>query len=784
MRLIYLTVAWILGITASRHFPAIELQTWMIAGAAAIALALLCRRHPLRGLLLLAAAMAAGGTRMSPHPRTSPVAAFNGLSGTITGIVVEEPKVRDDRIQLRLAAESIFAESETAPISGHVLVESNRIANIQYGDRIRATGAIHTPATGDTFSYADYLGRQGIYSIMRYAAVDRLGSGYGDPIATKLQELKHIARRVIATNLPEPQAGLLTGIMLGDKSGISPQLAEDFSRVGASHVIAISGFNMIIVSAIVIRVIASLFSGNKLLVTVSAVSVIALYTLFIGASPGILRAALMSGLLVIGNQLNRRTFVPTSLALAALALSFVDPNTPLDVGFQLSFFAVLGLALFADPLSRRFRALLDRMMPPNSAAAVHGFLNEPLIVSIAAQIATMPLIVLYFGRLSLVALPVNLLIVPVQTAVLLLGMAAVMVYVFVPAVGMLLFWADLVCLSWTITVVRQFAAFDFAELIVHMDGRLIQFYYLCLIGGAMVHAARLSLWQRISFIIRRNSSAVIALSASALTLFLTLAMIISRPDGRLHVWLLDVGHSNAMLLATPGGAHILVDGGRFPARLLTALGDRLPFYDREIEILVITHPDAWDTAALNSVLDRYEIGAALYHGQENRDSVFQEILTRLQQSQENVVEAVSGHRLEFSDGVVVEVLHPAEKPSITDKLSDQVMVLRVSYGDVSFLLTSDLSVAGQREMLDNGVQPVASIMQIPQHGGVRALDDEFLARVQPQVVLLQSDVANRRDDPDPDTLAVLDGLDLFRTDEIGTIHLSTDGLTLRVFANS
>ena len=227
-------------------------------------------------------------------------------------------------------------------------------------------------------------------------------------------ELKDIVRRLIANALPEPQAGLLTGILLGDERGISPQLADDFARVGASHVIAISGFNMVIVSAIVIRVLSSVFAGQRAIVTVSAVTVIAVYSLFVGASPGILRAALMSSLLVIGNQINRRTFVPTSLAFATLFLSIGDPNVLLDIGFQLSFFAVLGLGLFADPLCRgAFEkpagiavCLPERQMQQLSTA----LLNEPLIVSLAAQISTLPLgRACTSDRLSLVALPVNLL---------------------------------------------------------------------------------------------------------------------------------------------------------------------------------------------------------------------------------------------------------------------------------------------------------------------------------------------------------------------------------------
>ncbi|MYE26542.1 MAG: DUF4131 domain-containing protein, partial [Chloroflexi bacterium] len=718
--------------------------------------------------------------RQSLAPASSEIAAYNGHSGTITGLVVSQPKLREDRVQFRLASENIFANSELTGTSGLVLVEADRGAEVQYGDRIRATGKLALPAVWDTFSYADYLGRQGVFSIMQNAGLEVVDSGYGSPLIASLLKLRTVVQRSIASALPEPQAGLLTGILLGDEDGISRKLKDDFSRVGASHVVAISGFNMVIVSGIVVRVMSTLFRRNRAVVTLNALSVIAVYALFVGASPGILRAALMSGLLVVGSQLNRKTFVPTSLAFATLLLSLGDPSVLLDIGFQHSLLAVLGLSLFADPLSARFRRLLDRLLPIRAASVVHSFLNEPLIVSIAAQITTLPLIILYFGRLSLVALPVNILIVPVQTAVLLLGMTASVVYAFMPAIGTLIYWADLVFVSWTIAVVRAFADLEFAEIVLDYDGRLIQAFYLLLIGGAMGYAARPPFWHHIQEFVRRHTVVLAVIATSATALLLMGAVTISRADGRLQVWLLDIGHSNAVLAQAPGGAQILVDGGRFPARLLTAIGDRLPFYDREIEILAITHPDAWDIAALNSVLERYSVGAALYHGQPNRDPTVDSIFERLRLSDTPIVEVKAGYIVEFADGAMLEVLHPQTQPKITDRLNDNALVLRLSYGDASFLLTSDLSVEGQREMVARGVAMRASVLQIPQHGTARALDDEFLAAVQPQIALLQIDTANRRGDPDPDTLGKLRGVDLFRTDEIGTIHLRTDGKTILV----
>ena len=780
MRLIICAAAWVLGISISRPLAWVEPSYWIALTIAVLCICVLLKGRLRWWLQLSLVAFAAGGFRQSLLPDSSDVAQYNGYSGALTGVVVAQPRLQADRIQMRVASERIFVNGKHHETSGLVLVEADRGVDIEYGDRIQASGQLVVPAAGDRFSYADYLARQGVFSLVRHAAVRVDESGQGNPLLSALSKLRKIIQRHIADALPEPQAGLLTGILLGDEDGISPALKDAFSRVGASHVVAISGFNMVVVSGIVVRALSGVFSQHRTVVTLNALSVIAVYSLLVGASPGILRAALMSGLLVVGSQLKRRTFVPTSLAFATLLLSLHDPNMLLDIGFQLSFLAVLGLGLFADPLSERFRQLLGRILPARAANTLHLLLNEPLIVSLAAQIATLPLIILYFGRLSLAALPVNLLIVPVQSAVLLVGMAATAAYAFLPELGRLVFWADLVFVSWTIAVVRAFADLPFAELVVDLDTRLIQAFYLLLIGGAMIRAARPPAWQRFQDFVRRNTT-IVATSACALVMLaLMAAMTLSRPDDDLHLWLLDAGHSNAALMQTPGGAQMLVDGGRYPTRLLTAIGDRLPFYDREIEVLVITHPDAWDIAALNSVLDRYKVGAALLQGQENYSDEYVSILGRLAQSGTPITRVRAGYRLQLSDGVLLEVLHPQTQPKITDRLNDHVIVLRISYGDTSILLTSDLSIESQRAMLAEGLPGHATVMQISQHGAARALDDDFVAAVRPQIALLQSDIANRRGDPDPDTLAKLRGARIFRTDEGGTIHLRTDGKAISV----
>jgi competence protein ComEC len=443
------------------------------------------------------------------------------------------------------------------------------------------------------------------------------------------------------------------------------------------------------------------------------------------------------------------------------------------VGFQLSLFATIGLSLFATPFSQRFTILLARIFPRRAAIFLSDFLGEPIVVSMAAQITTLPIIILYFGRLSLVSLLVNLLVIPIQSVLLILGLTATIVSFVVPILAQVLFWLDLVLLSWTLAVVRLFARLPFADVGFQISPRLILLFYLVLLGGALMAATQPTWALRLSRQIRQRVVITAVAFAGAGLAVLMIALALSRPDGNLHVWMLDMGHSNAVLIQTPGGAQMLVDGGRFPSRLLTALGDRLPFNDQEIEVLFITQPDEFDYGALLSVADRYHIGLTVTNGQPNLSPSYSTLQNKL--AAYPMVNVHAGYSLDTDDGIHIDILHPQAQPDINDSLDDQALTMRLSYGDISFLLTSDLSTAGQQVLLEGGQWPLATVMELPKHGTVHSLDSDFLRIVQPQAVALESDITNRQGDPNPDTLAKLGVIPLFRTDQSGTIHFWTNG---------
>jgi competence protein ComEC len=760
MRLVYLALGWAAGIIlAANSFLRLPLL-WLALAILAGLLTWRFRRIEIAAVLLFAL----GGLRMATTPTTSALVAYNDLGGmTIEGVIVGEPDRRDDRVLLRVAAETVTRAGTTTPTDGLVLVSAPPATDARYGDRIAATGLLLTPGESDRFSYADYLARGSVYSLMEDTAVVVTERATGDDLISRLIDLKARAAAAINAALPEPQAGLLVGMLLGNQRGIAPEVSDAFAQTGAAHVVAISGFNMAVLSGVVIGGLRRLRVPPVPAALIS-IGVIGAYTLLVGANPAVVRAALLSGLLVVGRALRRETFLPASLAFAALLLSALNPLILWDVSFQLSFFATLGLALFAVPFERGFDALLARL-PSLPRRTLDVLLTEPLIVSLAALVFTLPLTMLYFGQFSPAVLLINGLILPVQPALLLLGGAAVLTSALAPPVAQALFWLDLLPLSWTIDVVRLFARLPASE--VYLSPNLIAAFFLVTLGVAMLKAAQPRWSLNLTGWLSRRVVVGAALASGIGLILLIGALLVSRPDGLLHVWMLDMGGSNAVLIATPRGAHFLIDGGRFPSRLLTALGDHLPFNDRSLDVLFLTQPDEAQFGALPAVLDRYDTGIVLTTGQPNLGTEYADLMAKL--SATTVVNLRAGYTLETDEGIRIEALHPPEQPTLGDSLDASALVLRLTYGDASFLFTSDLSVEGQQALLATGLDLRSLVLQVPHE-----LDADFLKAVQPRFAVTQVET------PDEDDMMALDTVMLFRTSHDGTMHLSSDGHQLWV----
>ncbi|TVR24094.1 MAG: DUF4131 domain-containing protein [Anaerolineaceae bacterium] len=790
MRLVYITLGWVAGLLVAAYHSDLTAATWgFLALVMVLATALNRGNRPFFLLNVIALALVLAGWRYAASPSSAGITAFNDSGGlTIVGTVTDAPDITDTYALLRVDVQQVRRGGEQTAVDGAVLVRALRNTTATYGDTVQATGFLNSPGRIDDFDYGAYLARRGIYGLLDRAQVTVIETGDGAPLRALLIAARSAAIDHIRAYLPEPQAGFISAILTGDRRGITPELSAAFRDTGAAHLLAISGFNMVIIAGMVYAVLRGLFYGRRWPPVWGTAVIIIVYAIFAGGAPSVLRAALMSSLLFFADGFQRRTFVPASIGLAVIVLTALDPYALWDVGFQLSLCAVLGLAFLVDPLKRMMRGGLSKLGFGAGAERLTALLEGPVIVTLAAQIAVTPLLLLVFGQVSGAFLPVNALIIPVHAYVLAFGWLGLIAFM-IPPLSQAALWVAMALASWTLGIVQGFADLNLAMIGFYVAPEWVASFYVLCLGVLMVNATQPDWWLGILRFLRGRAIFTGMLFSAAAILLLMAGLVTSRPAGRLDVWFLDVGGYNAVLIQTPDGAQILIDGGRAPSRLLSAIGGRIPFHDRQIEVVAITSANAIVNAALDDVLNRYRAGLVITNDQPNRSALYADMMANaahaLRDSPASLPYGVrAGYSVTFSDGVTLEVLHPQAEPSILDDLHDVSLVLRVRYGDVSFLITGNATPDAQQAMLEAGVDVGATVLQIPAQGRARTLSADFLRMVAPSAVVVQTDRRRWPESPHPDTLALIaEDVPVFYADQGVTRHFWTDGATLHTTAD-
>lgn len=774
--LVVFTAAWALGIVLAQ--AAVLSPVWfLLALPAALVVGLGWKEHPrlhwgpwfLMGLLL-------GVGRFllaQPHIDATHIAAYNGAGQvTVEGVVSGYPDRRPLYANLRVRAEHLtLSDGVTLPVHGTVLVNAPLYPQAHYGDRIVVRGSLEEPPVFDTFSYKDYLARQNIHTLLRRAEVAIIAPHQGNPVLDALFRFKDYALARLLAILPEPQASLQAGILLGVESGIPDSLDAAFAATGTSHIVAISGFNITIIAGVFAQLARRV--GGRRTEAWLALTGVGVYAVLVGGSAAVLRAAFMGGVVIFARLSERRIHGPTSLAAAALAMTLLDPWVLWDVGFLLSFAATAGLIFYTEPLTCVFRRGLARFTSPERAERLVGLLSDALIVTLAAQITTTPIILAIFKRLSLVTLLTNFLILPAQSLVMLCGGSALLLALVWLPLGQLAGWAAWVFLTYTIDVVYATARIPYASVPVgHVTRPLVWGYYLLL--GLItlwlsapaatrwrwaVQARRAARWQWVSAAV-----AVILLGAYAVTL----------PDGRLHVYVLDVGQGDALFVQTPRGRQILIDGGPDPTRLLSALGHCMPFWDRRLDLVVLTAPTDERLTGLVPALERYRVDYVLQGAWTESGALqahWDELLTALPADSLGALHA--GDSWALDDGVTLEVLWPPPETA-------GPLVLRLVYGDTAMLLPGGATTTVEEGLVARyGPALRSAVLALPRHGAETSSTPAFLEAVAPEQVAISVGAENRSGDPAPTVLARVLDADVYRTDQQGTLEFVLDGTTVQ-----
>ena len=686
----------------------------------------------------------------------------------ITGYIEDAPDYRDSYTNLILNVEAVDSGDGDLPVSGRLLVRVEPNETYEYGERIRLRGKLKTPPENEEFSYRDYLARQGIHSYMTIAEVTRLPGNDGNPIYKLIYGFKEQLVSHTYKIFPDPEASLLSGILFGVDTGLPKKLQDDFKTTGTAHIIAISGFNIAIIAGLFFRFFKWTLK-NERLGAVFAVIFVFLYAFLVGGDPAVIRAAIMGSFSLFAKQVGRRNAGMNTLAVVAALMALWNPLTLWDVGFQLSFFATLGLILYAEPLSNITVRFFEKVTQ-QEAGAIANIINDNVMLTIAAQIMTIPLMLYYFHRLSLISFIANPFILPVQPAVMILGGLAVFVSLLLQPIGQLLAWVAWPFAGYTIRVVEFFAKTP-NGVIVFGDVPLWFIY--------MTYTSLLLVTFNWSAIQNWFKSAASSLRAIALTLAFSIAFICmvtfwsasaKSGDGQFHIIFLEVGSADAILIQTPEGRNVLINGGASASELSDELGRRLPFFTRKLDWLIIAATDEDQLAALPRVVERYEPENVLWSGNVQASFSARTLDEYFAEKEIPVSLAETGQRLELGDGAFIEVQAAGPRGS----------VLLVEYGSFRALLPIGVS-EGTFESLEfgNAIGKV-DVLLLADSGFAPSNPPDLLENLNPQLIVLDVAAGDPDGLPSQDVLDMLEGYSLLRTDRNGWVDVRTDGTEMRI----
>lgn len=739
---------------------------WLGAIATIVVFGLVTRSLPHRDrvvfVIVVILSIAFGIIRYSlSGPSANSVAGVVGRSaiveGRVTGIdltdqgvayVVDSLMIDDTRRSDKIRLES--------PISSTAII----------GGYLRASCVLEQPQAFDGFAYDRFLAAKSIYAICRSSSAPFvIDSGVPSPSDSFYRFIGSLHAWIDEQTrliLPEPQATLLLGLLIGENN-FSDSWSQAFQITGTSHIVAASGYNVSVLAelAMIILVSLGLYRRQAYPLVIGA---IVLFAIVAGAGAAVIRAGVMGVLAITARHFGRYASPRNIIAVTIGAILLIEPRLLRDdVGFQLSIVATVGLIL-----------LTDRIAPFLKCVPTSFGLRESLASTLAATIATLPITLLSFGQLSVVAPFVNLLVLPFIPYAMGLGAIAMMIGSIVPMIGVwiaLPAWTALVTMT---GIIDAAARLPFASATIPPSIAVV----MTMLGFAVV----VTMIRKLNKGFERSLDAwdvkqMLIIGIIGAFLFIANISVIAWRSGRLdhnsvQVFVFDVGQGDAIYIHG-NDANVIIDGGPMRYGLLEQLaGVRFP-WERRIDVVMATHPHADHVIGLIGLIGTNSIGEVVMNGIPYSEAG-EEGLERVEErkSLKLVIASAAMEPVTIGSDAKLQILWPFDVTSDLDAKNPhrRSIVAKLRVGEHSMLFTGDAEADVEHDLGSIGH---VDVLKVGHHGSDTSSSEEFLREIDPNMAVISVGAGNSYGHPSAFTVARLHsiGAEVFRTDLAGTIRV-------------
>ena len=720
---------------------------------------------------------------------------FHDQPVSFTGKTVYQPE-RGEAWDACYAVGQVQLLSDPAQkVQAKMLIRFQDRQRLRYGKHLTLTGVFRQPRAQRNpggFDYRAYLARQKVPGIIEHKGLLHIGKQSGFLPLRWIEALRLKTERVIdgvysglETDPTSLNAQLIKGILLGKRSDLPTETLDIFRNSGTFHVLAVSGLHVGLVGMFCYFGLA-IFRIPKKMLSLLTILVVVIYACLVGFRPSVFRATLMASLYLFATIIDRDADVYNLLAVAALVLLFINPAQVWDVGFQLSFVAVASIVYFVPLMERPLRQLWEQPESVDVSTIVRyknitvKWLVLSYLVTFAAQLGTGPLIAYHFYR----AYPLGLIVGPFAV-----GLVSLIVAVGMTSVCLGFIWLPLAKL---LAMINHAIIFIFLELIGIFGQKWGVMKLAPTLGIILIYIAMclgITHWR---YLYKRWKIASL-IGLSVLTVWIWDSA--RHETGRLlEVITLDVGQGDAAIVRLPDRRTILIDGGiqhtyfdvKRQRQVDYDVGERIiePYLDansiRQLDMVVLTHPDVDHGGGLGHILQNYEVKHLLGISDMALDAQTHQRLRSIAQARDIPYSFRYKSEIDKTSDVRLNLLHPIDEATtnlLDDNKNDDSLVLQLSYGEVDILFTGDIETNAETRLITSGQDLRSEILKVPHHGSRSSSSARFLDKVQPRYAIFSLGKNNRYQLPHSEVVARYQerGCVQLRTDQLGAIILKTDG---------
>jgi competence protein ComEC len=570
----------------------------------------------------------------------------------------------------------------------------------------------------------------------------------------------------------------VSAVVLGERSEISDGTLSDFTQAGVSHILAVSGFNVAIVSLVIAGLLKLFAIHQRMVRLVISMIGVAIYCLIVGLEPSVVRALIMIELYFLARIVERKPDGLNIVASAALITLLVQPYDLFDAGFQLSYSAVFGLAILYPELKRLFIPEESPLSKPITLL-VRG--AELLLLSVAAAIATMPVTLLQFHRFSLVGVFANIPIVPISSVITSLGFLVIPLNALSHWLGIVYGDALAAMTRFLLWLTHFSASLPNAAIPLRAPGAMcVVLFVLATIFAARAASMRLAA-------LRMSCAFVIAAMLTSFGIPFAKSTLI--PNGKLSMLFFDVGQGDCILIRSPEGETCMLDfGGVTSGVRARADRDVLPFLQTEgvnrLQFAMLSHTHLDHFGGLFTMLPNIPLGTLYHTGEHAKDAIVRYLDRQIRASQVNTARLSTGDTLHLGDSVVIYVLHPGRNlvdrtgPSRGNNLNNGSLAVKIVYGKTSALLLGDVESSDEDLMVkEYGKFLKSDLVKVAHHGSRTSSSTALVELARPNCAVISVGRHNVFGHPAIQTLhrwkAV--GAAIARTDRDGAVLFQSDG---------